>query len=138
MLLQPRKTKFRKLKKKFLKNQIIETKSTHLRFGNLGIKVLASFRFTARQLEALRQCVNRDLKRKGKIWLMVFPSIPVTGKPTENRMGKGKGSVDYWIAPVKAGTVVIELTGVSLIKGKIALQKGINKLPVKAKVIERC
>jgi len=138
MLLQPRKTKFRKLKKRFLKNQIIETKSTHLRFGNLGIKVLESFRFTARQLEAVRQCVNRDLKRKGKIWLMIFPSIPVTGKPTENRMGKGKGSVDYWIAPVKAGTVIIELTGVSLIKGKTALQKGINKLPVKAKVIEKC
>lgn len=137
MLLQPKKSKFRKVKKRYLRNQLLETRSNKLRFGTLGIQVLESFRFSARQIESLRQCVNRDLKRKGKMWITVFPSISVTNKPTENRMGKGKGSVDFWVAPVKAGTVIIELSGVSYSKGYIALRKGINKLPIKSHIITR-
>ena len=137
MLLQPKRTKFRKVKKCFLRKQVLETKSNSLRFGVLGIKVLESFRFTARQIEAMRQCVNRELKRKGKMWITVFPSVPVTSKPTENRMGKGKGSVDFWVAPTKAGTIILELSGVPHLKGYTALRKGINKLPVNAIIVDK-
>ena len=93
MLLQPRQFKHRKLKKRYINNQLIETKSNTLRYGRIGLKALAATRLTARQIEAVRQCVNRNLARKGKIWITVFPSIPVTSKPTENRMGKGKKEV---------------------------------------------
>jgi large subunit ribosomal protein L16 len=85
----------------------------------------------------VRQCINRDLKRRGKVWINIFPSIPVTSTPTENRMGKGKGSVSYWCAPIKIGTVLFEISGVSLLKAKQALLKGANKLPIKTKIIIR-
>jgi len=90
---------------------------------------------TSRQIEAVRQCVNRELGRSGKIWINIFPHIPVTSKPTENRMGKGKGSVSYWCAPIKTGTILFEIEGVPLLKAKQALTKGGNKLPIKTKII---
>lgn len=89
MLLQPKKIKFKKLKKNYLAN-CVEMRSCCLRHGIIGLKALGSFRFTSRQIEALRQCVNRELGRRGKIWINVFPHIPVTATPTENRMGKRK------------------------------------------------
>lgn len=135
MLLQPKKSKYKKLKKRYLKNQLLETKSFVLRHGTIGIKVLTAARFTARQIEALRQCVSRSLGRKGKIWINVFPSIPVTAKPTENRMGKGKGSINYWSVPVKAGSILMEIAGVSTMESKLALSKGAAKLPVKTKIV---
>jgi large subunit ribosomal protein L16 len=79
--------------------------------------------------------MNRDLKRRGKIWLKIFPHIPVTQTPTENRMGKGKGSIAYWCAPIKVGTVLFEITGVPFVKAKQALLKGSNKLSIKTKII---
>jgi len=136
MLLRPKRTLHRKLKKSYLTNQLVETKNNTLKFGRYGIKVLEATRMTARQIESIRQCVNRNLKRKGKLWITIFPHIPVTQKPTENRMGKGKGSVEFWSAPVKAGTIIFELEGNILpSKAQIALNKGRAKLPVKSKVI---
>ena len=135
MLLQPKQVKYRKLKKRYLKNQLVETKSNYLRYGSIGLKAVKAGRLTARQLESVRQCINRNLSRKGKIWITVFPSISVTSKPTENRMGKGKGNVDYWSVHVKAGTILFEISGVALLQAKAALSKGASKLPVTTKII---
>jgi large subunit ribosomal protein L16 len=96
---------------------------------------MGSLRITARQIEAVRQCVTRELGRRGKVWVNIFPHIPVTSKPTENRMGKGKGAISYWCVPVKIGTILFEITGVSLITAKLALLKGANKLPIKTKIV---
>jgi len=137
MLSQPQRSKYRKLKKRYIRNQFIETKSYSLRFGEIGLKSLSSTRLTARQIEAVRQCINRNLGRKGKIWISVFPNIPVTSKPTENRMGKGKGNVSYWSAPVKAGTVLFEITGVPYSRAYEALLKGGSKLPIPTKIITK-
>jgi len=136
MLKQPKQTKFKKLKKTYLKN-CLETRSFCLRKGFVGLKAGESLRITARQIEALRQCISRELKRRGKIWINIFPNIPVCSKPTENRMGKGKGSVDYWCAPVKVGAILIEIGGVPFFKAKQALLKGRNKLPIKARLVSK-
>jgi len=136
MLLQPKKLKFKKQKKNYLKN-CLETKSFELRQGTIGLKALNSLRITSRQIEAVRQCINRDLGRRGKIWMSIFPHISVTKTPTENRMGKGKGSVSFWCAPIKVGTILFEIAGVSNMMAKQALTKGGNKLPIKTKVIIR-
>ena len=136
MLLQPKQFKHRKLKKRYINNQLLETKSSRLVYGQVGLKALASARITARQIEAVRQCINRNLNRKGKIWINVFPSIPVTSKPTENRMGKGKGAVSHWIAPVKSGKILFEITGVPVAKARFALLKGASKLPIATKIIQ--
>ena len=134
MLSQPNKTKYKKLKKKYLVN-CLETRSYKLHQGFIGLKAVETLRITARQIEAVRQCVNRELGRRGKIWINIFPHIPVTSKPTENRLGKGKGAVSYWCAPVKIGTILFEITGVSLVKAKQALLKGSNKLPIKTRIV---
>jgi large subunit ribosomal protein L16 len=136
MLLQPKKTKFKKFKKNYLTN-CIETKANKLTKGLIGLKALESTRLTSRQIESVRQCVNRELNRKGKIWLNIFPHISVTAKPTENRMGKGKGAVSYWCIPIKIGTILLEIGGVSFFKAKQALLKGSNKLPIKTKIMVR-
>lgn len=136
MLLQPKKTKFKKFKKDYLSHKI-ETKSCKLKHGFIGLKSLESIRLTARQIESVRKCVNRELGRKGKVWINIFPYIPVTGKPSENRMGKGKGSINYWCSPVKVGSVLFEICGVSSAKAKKALLKGSHKLPIKTKIIFR-
>ena len=136
MLLQPKKTKFKKFKKIYLKN-ILETRAFQLNKGIIGLKALNSLRLTSRQIEAARQCINRELGRRGKIWINIFPHISVTSKPTENRMGKGKGSISYWCAPVKIGTILFEIAGVTLIKAARALMKGKNKLPIKTKIVIR-
>jgi len=134
MLLQPKKTKYKKLKKNYLKNNL-ETRACSLHQGSIGLKATESIRLTSRQIEAVRQCVNRELGRRGKIWVNIFPHIPVSAKPTENRMGKGKGAISYWCAPVKIGTILFEITGVPLLKARQALLKGSNKLPIKTKII---
>lgn len=134
MLLQPKKTKFKKFKKNYL-SHTLETKAYKLEHGFIGLKAIESRRITSRQIESVRQCMNRDLKRKGKIWIKFFPHIPVSQTPTENRMGKGKGSIAYWCAPIKIGVVLFEITGVPFAKAKQALLKGSNKLPIKTKII---
>jgi len=136
MLLQPKKIKKTKFKKNYLSN-CIETKANRLSKGLIGLKALESTRLTSRQIESIRQSVNRNLSRKGKIWFNVFPNISATSKPTENRMGKGKGSIDYWFAPVKVGTILLEIGGVPFLKAKQALAKGAKKLPIKTKIIIR-
>jgi large subunit ribosomal protein L16 len=136
MLLQPNKTKFKKFKKRYL-SKSIETRSCSLKFGFIGLKAVEQIRITSRQIEAVRQCMNRILRRRGKIWVNIFPHIAVTSKPTENRMGKGKGAISYWCVPVKIGTILFEITGVSLIKARQALLKAANKLPIKTRIILR-
>jgi large subunit ribosomal protein L16 len=137
MFLQPRKTKYKKLKKVYL-TKLLATSCFKLEFGDFGIKILEATKLTAKQIESVRQTINRQLSRKGKVWVRVFPHIPVTSKPTENRMGKGKGSVDYWCAPIKAGTVLFEIGGnVPKIKVLEALKKGCSKLPVQTRIISK-
>ena len=136
MLLQPKKTKFKKFKKTYLRN-CLETRSFKFNQGLIGLKVLSSLRLTSRQIESARQCINRELGRRGRIWINIFPHIAVSSKPTENRMGKGKGAVSYWCAPVKIGTILFEIAGVSITKATRALSKGKNKLPVKTRIVSR-
>lgn len=133
-MLQPKKIKLKKLKKNYLLNSF-ETKTYFLTNGFIGLKALESRRITARQIESARQAINRELGRRGKVWIKIFPNISVTQKPTETRMGKGKGSISYWCAPVKIGTIFFEVAGVSLSKAKQALLKGLTKLPIKTKII---
>ena len=137
MFLQPKRTKYKKLKKVYL-TKLLATSCFKLQFGNFGIKVLEATKLTAKQIESIRQTVNRQLNRKGKVWVRVFPHIPVTSKPTENRMGKGKGSVDYWRAPIKAGTILFEVGGnVPSVKIIEALKKGCSKLQVRTRIISK-
>lgn len=135
MFLQPKKIKYKKLhKNKLLK---LEFRSNQLRFGTIGLKALKSGLISARQLEAARQAINRKIKRKGKIWIRVFPVLPVTKKPIEVRMGKGKGSVDHWSVKVKGGTVLFEICGVIKQKAILAFITGGAKLPIKTTIISR-
>jgi large subunit ribosomal protein L16 len=136
MLLQPKKIKFKKLKKNYLSN-LNKTSLSKLHHGFIGLKALSSTRINSRQIEAVRQTINRELSRKGKIWINIFPHTPVTQTPTENRMGKGKGSVSYWCAPIKVGTLLFEINGVSTFKAKQALKKGASKLSIKTEIITR-
>merc|ERR1711879_496799 len=123
MLFQPKRTKFKKLKKRFLKQQAIETKLNILKFGIIGLKFLESTKISSTQLEMCRQTINRSINRKGKLWIRLFPTIPVSSKPTENRMGKGKGAIKFWILPIKAGTLLFELQGLSVQQSSFAFNK---------------
>lgn len=132
MLLQPKKTLYRKQKRGGLRD--FEFKSNRLVFGDLGLKAAQSGLITARQLEAVRRSVVRKLKRKGKIWFRIFPQTPLTRRPNESRMGKGKGSVAFWGVKVAKGQVLVELCGIPHKIGYDALMAGSHKLPLKAKV----
>ena len=133
MLLQPKKTKYKKVKKGKLPR--LNFKSNSLKFGSIGLKSLESGVITSRQIEAARQAINRKIKRKGKLWIRIFPSISVTTKPTAVRMGKGKGAVNHWVARVAAGTVLFELCGTSNYVSMAAFKTGSAKLPLKTKII---
>lgn len=133
MLFQPRKTKFKKTKKGRLSK--FNFKSNKLQFGHIGLKVIESGLITSKQIESARQAINRKIKRKGKVWIRIFPSISVTSKPAAVRMGKGKGSVSHWVSKVGSGTVILEMCGVSSYLSKSALRTGSAKLPIKTKVI---
>ena len=134
MLLQPKKTKFKRYKKGIIKK--LEYKGTGLKFGSFGLKARQSGVITARQLEATRQAITRKLKRAGKVWLRIFPDIPVTAKPLEVRMGKGKGNVSHWVCKVGGGTVLFEIDGVSKKAAQVAFRTGSAKLPVKTSMID--
>lgn len=134
MFLQPKRVKFKKLRKGRLKK--LDFKSNRLKFGTIGLKSLESGTISSRQIEAARQAVNRKINRKGKLWIRVFPSTPITAKPTETRMGKGKGSVAYWAAKVSGGTVLFELCGVTLGNAVSAFKTGGAKLPIKTAVFK--
>jgi large subunit ribosomal protein L16 len=132
MFLQPKKTKYKKVRKGKLGR--LNFKSNSLKFGTVGLKSIESGMISARQLEAARQAISRRIKRSGKLWLRVQPVIPVTSKPLEVRMGKGKGNVDYWSTRVAGGTVLFELCGVKLDIAEVAFKTGGAKLSVKTKV----
>jgi large subunit ribosomal protein L16 len=133
MLLQPKKTKYKKTKKGKLPK--LNFKSNKLKFGVIGLKSIESGTISSRQLEAARQAINRKMKRKGKLWLRIFPSISVTAKPAAVRMGKGKGSVSHWVSKIGSGTIILELCGVSNFISISALKTGSAKLPVKTKIV---
>ena len=134
-MLQPKKTKFRKAHKGRVKG--VATSATTLNFGTFGLKSLQAERITARQIEAARVAMTRYMKRAGRVWVRIFPDIPVSKKPTEVRMGKGKGSPEYYACRVKPGRIIFEVDGVSEDIAKEALYKASAKLPIKTKFIKR-
>ncbi|MBO0905368.1 50S ribosomal protein L16 [Jiella sonneratiae] len=134
-MLQPKRTKYRKA----FKGRIHGTAKggTALNFGAFGLKALEPERVTARQIEAARRAITRQMKRQGRVWIRIFPDLPVTSKPTEVRMGKGKGGVDYWAARVHPGRVMFEIDGVPEDIAREALRLGAAKLPVRTRFIQR-
>ncbi|TFF20617.1 50S ribosomal protein L16 [Jiella endophytica] len=134
-MLQPKRTKYRKA----FKGRIHGTAKggTALNFGAYGLKAVEPERVTARQIEAARRAITRQMKRQGRVWIRIFPDLPVTSKPTEVRMGKGKGSVDYWAARVHPGRVMFEIDGVPEDIAREALRLGAAKLPVRTRFIQR-
>ena len=132
-MLQPKRTKFRKTQKGRMKGNA--GRGNQLSYGTFGIKSLDSKFLTARQIEAARIAATRYMKREGSIWIMIFPDKPITKKPLEVRMGKGKGAVEYWAAVVKPGLVLFEVSGVPLDVAKEALRLAAQKLPVKTKFV---
>jgi large subunit ribosomal protein L16 len=132
-MLQPRKTKFRKMQKGRMKGNA--GRGFQLSNGMFGIKSIDSNFLTARQIEAARIAATRFMKREGQLWIKIFPDKPITKKPLEVRMGKGKGAVEYWVAVVKPGRVLFEISGVPVATAKEALRLAAQKLPVKTKFI---
>lgn len=134
-MLQPKRTKFRKQFKGRIHGA--SKGGTELNFGAYGLKAIEPERVTARQIEAARRAITRHMKRAGRVWIRIFPDVPVTSKPTEVRMGKGKGSVDYWAARVAPGRIMFELDGVSEETAREALRLGAAKLPIKTRFVQR-
>lgn len=134
-MLQPKRTKFRKQHKGRIKGTA--KGGTSLNFGSYGLKAVEPERVTARQIEATRRAITRHMKRAGRVWIRIFPDVPVTAKPTEVRMGKGKGSVDRWVAKVKPGRVMFEIDGVPENVAREALSLGAAKLPIKTRIVKR-
>ncbi|EEB84452.1 MULTISPECIES: 50S ribosomal protein L16 [Roseobacteraceae] len=134
-MLQPKRTKFRKQHKGKIKG--LAKGGSDLNFGTFGLKALEPERVTARQIEAARRAMTRHMKRQGRVWIRIFPDLPVTSKPTEVRMGKGKGSVDYWACRVKPGRVMFEIDGVNEDIAHEALRLAAMKLPIKTRVVVR-
>ena len=134
-MLQPKRTKFRKKQKGRVKG--IAQRGHTISFGSFGIKSLESGWITSRQIEAARIAVTRKMKREGQVWIRIFPDKPVTKKPAEVRMGKGKGAPEYWVAVVKPGTIMFEAGGVTTEVAKEALRLAAQKLPVRTKFVNR-
>jgi|TARA_Y100001968_G_C19397422_1_gene739129 large subunit ribosomal protein L16 len=132
-MLQPKKTKYRKMQKGKMKGNA--QRGNQLAFGSFGIKALEECWMTARQIEAARIAVTRYMKREGQVWIRVFPSKPVTKKPAEVRMGKGKGAPEYWVATINPGRILFEIDGVNFDIAKEALRLASQKLPIKTKFI---
>ena len=133
-MLQPKRTKFRKVHKG--RNRGL-AQGTDVSFGTFGLKAVGRGRLTARQIEAARRAMTRAVKRQGKIWIRVFPDKPITEKPLEVRMGKGKGNPEYWAAVVEPGRILFEADGVPLAVAKEALELAAQKLPIKTKFVVR-
>ncbi len=134
-MLSPKRTKFRKAHKGRLKGEA--KGGTELNFGAYGLKALEPERITARQIEAARRAITRHMRRQGRVWIRVFPDLPVSQKPAEVRQGKGKGSVEYWAARVKPGRIMFELDGVPLDLARRAFALAAAKLPIKTKFVTR-
>ena len=134
-MLQPKRTKFRKMQKGRMKG--LATRGAELSFGSFGIKSLEPAWITSRQIEAARIAVTRFMKREGQVWIRIFPDKPVTKKPAEVRMGKGKGAPEYWVAVVRPGRIIFEAEGVPMDVAKDALRLAAQKLPVQTKFVIR-
>ncbi len=134
-MLQPKRSKYRKMHK--MKIRGIAKRGDQLAFGSFGIKALDECWVTSRQIEAARVAITRFMKREGQVWIRIFPDKPITKKPAEVRMGKGKGAPEYWVAPVKKGRMLIEAEGVPLEVAKEALRLAAQKLPITTKFILR-
>ena len=134
-MLQPKRTKFRKAHKGRIKGNAKGGSS--INFGSFGLKTMDAERITSRQIEAARRAITRHMKRAGRVWIRIFPDVPVSKKPVEVRMGKGKGSPEFWVAKVKPGRIMFEIDGVPADIAKTALELGAAKLPVKCKIVAR-
>ena len=134
-MLQPKKTKYRKAHKGRIRGKA--KGGSTLNFGSYGLKAITAERVTSRQIEAARRAITRHMKRAGKVWIRIFPDVPVSKKPTEVRMGKGKGTPEYWAAKVKPGRVMFEIDGVPSDIAHTALNLGSSKLPLQTKIITR-
>ena len=134
-MLQPKRTKFRKQFKGRIHGEA--KGGSMLNFGSYGLKSTEPERVTARQIEAARRAITRHMKRQGRVWIRIFPDLPVSAKPIEVRMGKGKGSVDRWVAKVKPGRIMFEIDGVAEDIAREALRLGAMKLPVTTRVVLR-
>ncbi|MGD9867392.1 MAG: 50S ribosomal protein L16 [Hyphomicrobiales bacterium] len=134
-MLQPKRTKFRKAHKGRIKGTA--KGGTELNFGSHGLKAQEPMRVTARQIEAARRAMTRQMKRAGRVWIRVFPDLPVSKKPTEVRMGKGKGTPEFWCVRVHPGRILFEIDGVSDTVAREALRLGAAKLPIRTRVVAR-
>ena len=134
-MLQPKRTKFRKMQKGRMKG--MATRGAELSFGSFGVKSLESAWITSRQIEAARIAVTRFMKREGQVWIRIFPDKPVTKKPAEVRMGKGKGAPEYWVAVVRPGRIIFEVEGVTMVEAKEAFRLAGHKLPITTKFVVR-
>jgi len=134
-MLQPKRTKFRKQQKG--RNRGLAQSGNRVSFGEYGLKAVDRGRITSRQIEAARRAMTRHIKRGGKIWIRLFPDVPVTKKPVEVRMGKGKGNVEYWVSKVQPGSVLYEMEGVSEEVAREAFKLAAAKLPVRTTFVSR-
>ena len=134
-MMQPKRTKFRKAHKGRIHGNA--KGGTTLNFGSHGLKAVEPERLTARQIEAARRAITRHMKRAGRVWIRIFPDVPVSAKPAEVRMGSGKGSPEFWVARVKPGRIMFELDGVTDQVAKEALELGAAKLPIKTRIVTR-
>ncbi|EMD82288.1 50S ribosomal protein L16 [Pacificimonas flava] len=134
-MLQPKRTKYRKAHKGRIHGNA--KGGTELNFGSIGLKAMEPERITARQIESARRAITRHIKRQGRLWIRIFPDVPVSSKPAEVRMGKGKGSPEYWAARVKPGRILFELDGVPPALASVAFERAAAKLPIRTKVVRR-
>ncbi len=134
-MLQPKKTKFRRAFKGRIHG--LAKGGTDLNFGQFGLKAMEPERVSARQIEAARRAITRAMKRAGRVWIRIFPDVPISKKPTEVRMGKGKGAVELWAARVKPGRIMFEIDGVAEDIAREAMRLGAAKLPIKTRFIQR-
>lgn len=134
-MLQPRKVKRRRVQKGRIKG--LAQRGSTVAFGSFGIKALEMGRITSRQIEAARIAMTRRMKREGQVWIRIFPDTPITNKPAEVRMGKGKGALDHWVCKIKPGRILYEIDGVDVETAKEALRLAAQKLPMKCKFVMR-
>ena len=134
-MLQPARRKYRKEQKG--RNKGVATRGAKVSFGEYGLKAIGRGRLTARQIEAARRAITRHIKRQGRLWIRIFPDVPVSKKPAEVRQGKGKGAVEFWAARVKPGRILFELDGVPGQLARVAFERAAMKLPIKTKVVAR-
>ena len=134
-MMSPKRTKYRKAHKGRIHG--LAKSGTQLNFGAFGLKALEPERITARQIEAARRAITRSMKRAGRVWIRMFPDVPVSQKPAEVRMGSGKGSPEFWVVRIKPGRIMFEIDGVSAELARVSLALGAAKLPIRTKFVQR-